>query len=184
MEQLLEVAAQDLDERKQLFAEAQRVFAEELPAIHFAAPVVYVAHGARVANARPALLQAWVDELRAHPHGYQTLKLGFDYLVGRELPADLCAIAHPSNTFDRVEQVDGRIVREEELVVRLLARGKGDQLQDGGEREVAGMLAGQAGAGLQQGHQQGQLHQLRRCLYPNIILRYHMLLIRYQHYHR
>jgi peptide/nickel transport system substrate-binding protein len=52
-----QVAALDLDERKRLFAEAQRVFAEELPAIHFAAPVVYVAHGARVANARPALLQ-------------------------------------------------------------------------------------------------------------------------------
>jgi peptide/nickel transport system substrate-binding protein len=52
-----QMAAQDLGERKRLFAEAQRVFAEELPALHFVAPVVHVAHSVRVANARPALLQ-------------------------------------------------------------------------------------------------------------------------------
>jgi galactonate dehydratase len=43
-------------------------------------------------------MQAWVDKLRAHPHGYRTLKLGVDDRLGKELPADLCTIAYPSNT--------------------------------------------------------------------------------------
>jgi galactonate dehydratase len=43
-------------------------------------------------------MRAWGDELRAHPHGYRTTKLGFDALLGKELPADLCTTAYPSNT--------------------------------------------------------------------------------------
>ncbi|MFH1007429.1 MAG: mandelate racemase/muconate lactonizing enzyme family protein [Candidatus Latescibacterota bacterium] len=43
-------------------------------------------------------MKDWGDQLRAHPHGYKTTKLGFDYLLGKELPADLCTTAYPSNT--------------------------------------------------------------------------------------
>ena len=43
-----------LAERQRLFAEAQRIFIEELPAIYFVTPKVTLAVTARVANARPA----------------------------------------------------------------------------------------------------------------------------------
>jgi len=45
----------DLDERKKLFAEVQRVFSGHVPALYFAAPTIYVAMSARVVNAMPAL---------------------------------------------------------------------------------------------------------------------------------
>jgi peptide/nickel transport system substrate-binding protein len=47
-------------ERRRLFGEVQRIFAEHLPAIYFAAPRVYVAMSSRVGNARPALVQPTV----------------------------------------------------------------------------------------------------------------------------
>lgn len=43
-----------LAERQRLFAEVQRIFADELPAIYFAAPKVTLATSARVANPQPA----------------------------------------------------------------------------------------------------------------------------------
>jgi len=43
------------DERRDLFAEVQRIFAEHVPALYFAAPRVYVAMSARVLNATPAV---------------------------------------------------------------------------------------------------------------------------------
>jgi len=50
-----QVAVRDLAERKRLFAEVQRVFGEELPAIFFVAPKVTLALAPRVVNASPAL---------------------------------------------------------------------------------------------------------------------------------
>lgn len=44
----------ELAERQRLFAEVQRIFIEELPAIYFVTPKVTLAVSARVANARPA----------------------------------------------------------------------------------------------------------------------------------
>jgi peptide/nickel transport system substrate-binding protein len=55
-----QVAATDPAERRRLFAEVQRIFAEELPAICFVAPRVYVATSARVTNVRPGLLQPYI----------------------------------------------------------------------------------------------------------------------------
>jgi peptide/nickel transport system substrate-binding protein len=52
-----QVAALDETKRKALFAEVQRIFANELPIIHFAAPRVYVALSTRILNATPALLR-------------------------------------------------------------------------------------------------------------------------------
>lgn len=46
--------AGDLPERKRLFAEAERIFAKELPALYFAAPKAIIAVSARVANPTPA----------------------------------------------------------------------------------------------------------------------------------
>lgn len=48
-----QAVAQDLAERQRLFAEVQRIFGEELPAIYFVAPRVTVAVGRRVGNPTP-----------------------------------------------------------------------------------------------------------------------------------
>lgn len=50
-----QVAAGSLAERQRLFAEVQRVFGEELPALYFVAPKVTIALSPRVAQAAPAL---------------------------------------------------------------------------------------------------------------------------------
>jgi peptide/nickel transport system substrate-binding protein len=42
-------------QRKQLFTEVQRIFAQELPVVHFAAPKIFVAASTRVVNLQPAL---------------------------------------------------------------------------------------------------------------------------------
>jgi ABC-type transport system substrate-binding protein len=44
----------ELAERQRLFAQVQRIFIEELPAIYFVTPKVTLAVSARVANPRPA----------------------------------------------------------------------------------------------------------------------------------
>jgi ABC-type transport system substrate-binding protein len=66
---LKQAATFDRVERVQLFADVQRVFDGQLPAIYFGAPYVYVATSMRVLNAkpsrqRPALLRN-ADELAA-----------------------------------------------------------------------------------------------------------------------
>jgi peptide/nickel transport system substrate-binding protein len=51
-----QTATTDEDERKRLFNEVQRIFAENLPMLYFAAPRVYVATSARLINVAPALV--------------------------------------------------------------------------------------------------------------------------------
>ena len=51
-----QAAAPTLDERRRLFTEAQKVLAQEMPAIYFVAPRVSVAMSRRVGGAQPALL--------------------------------------------------------------------------------------------------------------------------------
>ena len=60
--QLDELAAKqartlDEGERKRLFNEMQRVFSENLPMLHFAAPRVFIGASPRLANLQPALLR-------------------------------------------------------------------------------------------------------------------------------
>jgi peptide/nickel transport system substrate-binding protein len=50
-----QAATLDLDERRRLFNEVQRIFAENLPVLYFAAPRVYIASSARLINVYPAL---------------------------------------------------------------------------------------------------------------------------------
>jgi peptide/nickel transport system substrate-binding protein len=50
-------AVADLDERKRLFNEVQRIFADNLPIVYFAAPRVYIATSARMINLRPSVLR-------------------------------------------------------------------------------------------------------------------------------
>jgi peptide/nickel transport system substrate-binding protein len=50
-----QVAALDPSERRRLFSEVQRIFAEHSPALIFAATRVYVATSARVQHATPAV---------------------------------------------------------------------------------------------------------------------------------
>jgi ABC-type transport system substrate-binding protein len=45
----------DLDERRRLMAEIQRILGEELPAIYFVAPKIVLAVNARVTHMTPAL---------------------------------------------------------------------------------------------------------------------------------
>ena len=47
-------------ERKRLFGEVQRVFADQLPILYFAAPRVYVATSARLVNVAPSLIRPMV----------------------------------------------------------------------------------------------------------------------------
>jgi peptide/nickel transport system substrate-binding protein len=65
-----QVAATDLAERKRLFREVQRIFAEQLPGLYFAAPRLYIATSRRVINAtlapiRPHVL--WNADVLAAP---------------------------------------------------------------------------------------------------------------------
>jgi len=55
-----QAAAPDLAERQRLFREVQRIFAEHLPALYFAAPRLYVATSARVVNATLAPIRPHV----------------------------------------------------------------------------------------------------------------------------
>jgi peptide/nickel transport system substrate-binding protein len=48
-------ATLEMDERKRLFNEVQRLFAENLPILYFAAPRVYIAASARLINLYPSL---------------------------------------------------------------------------------------------------------------------------------
>jgi peptide/nickel transport system substrate-binding protein len=52
-----QIATRDHDKRVFLFREVQQVFNEHLPAIYFAAPRIYLATSARLANATPARLR-------------------------------------------------------------------------------------------------------------------------------
>ncbi len=52
-----QVATVNTTERKRLFSEVQRVFADQVPILYFAAPRVFVATSNRVLNATPVLLR-------------------------------------------------------------------------------------------------------------------------------
>jgi len=51
-----QIATIDEGERRKLFAEIQRIFAEHQPAVYFAAPHVFVATSSRVTNITPSLI--------------------------------------------------------------------------------------------------------------------------------
>ncbi|MBI2221796.1 MAG: ABC transporter substrate-binding protein [Acidobacteria bacterium] len=55
-----QISTTDGEERRRLYAEVQRIFAEHLPILYFAAPRLIVAMTPRVANARPAPLKPLV----------------------------------------------------------------------------------------------------------------------------
>ncbi|MGE5361554.1 MAG: ABC transporter substrate-binding protein [Bacteroidales bacterium] len=55
-----QAALPDMAERRRLFGEVQRTFAEEMPILYFATPRVYVATSARVRNVAPSLLRPMV----------------------------------------------------------------------------------------------------------------------------
>jgi ABC-type transport system substrate-binding protein len=52
-----QAASLDPDARKALFDQAQKIFAEQLPVLHFAAPRIFVATSTRVENATPSLVR-------------------------------------------------------------------------------------------------------------------------------
>jgi len=68
---LEQVATLDQERRRAIFTEVQRIFAAELPIVHFAAPRVYVATSARVLNATPSVMRPMVlwnpDTLAVRP---------------------------------------------------------------------------------------------------------------------
>jgi ABC-type transport system substrate-binding protein len=55
-----QVAVPDRQQRQQLFEEVQQIFSDQLPAIYFVAPRLYVVTSSRVGNATPALLRPHV----------------------------------------------------------------------------------------------------------------------------
>jgi peptide/nickel transport system substrate-binding protein len=50
-----QAATTDIEERKRLFNEVQRIFAQNVPMLYFAAPRVYIATSARMINLRPSV---------------------------------------------------------------------------------------------------------------------------------
>jgi peptide/nickel transport system substrate-binding protein len=52
---LQQAASTDAEARKRLFNDVQRLFAENLPMLYFAAPRVYVATSSRLINLRPSV---------------------------------------------------------------------------------------------------------------------------------
>ena len=48
-----QIAAPEVRDRKRLYDEMQKIFAEHLPIVYFVAPRIYVAHSARVTNVTP-----------------------------------------------------------------------------------------------------------------------------------
>jgi ABC-type transport system substrate-binding protein len=52
-----QVAAQDPTRRRALFTDVQRIFADELPIIYFAAPRIFMATSARVVGVTPAPIE-------------------------------------------------------------------------------------------------------------------------------
>jgi peptide/nickel transport system substrate-binding protein len=54
------IASPDLERRRHLFDEVQRVFGEEVPALYFGVPRIFVAMRSRVLNATPAVLRPQV----------------------------------------------------------------------------------------------------------------------------
>ena len=52
-----QATTRDAAARQRIFADVQRIHAEERPTIHVAAPQVTIAIGARVVGATPAVLQ-------------------------------------------------------------------------------------------------------------------------------
>ena len=67
-----QISTQEHTARKRLFGEVQQIFSEYVPALYFAAPRVYIATSARVANATPALLEPFLlwsaDTLATRSH--------------------------------------------------------------------------------------------------------------------
>ena len=64
-------ASPDEGERKRLFTDMQKIFAEHLPLVHFVAPRVYVAASSRVTNLTPALISPqllWTADTLAVAH--------------------------------------------------------------------------------------------------------------------
>ena len=59
IDQLMLVQASIVDDRQrhELFENVQRIFAENVPMLHFAAPKMYAAHAARVINVTPSVLR-------------------------------------------------------------------------------------------------------------------------------
>jgi peptide/nickel transport system substrate-binding protein len=55
-----QAVAGDMAERKRLFNEVQRIFAENLPILHFAAPRVYIATSPRIVTMTPAVARPQV----------------------------------------------------------------------------------------------------------------------------
>ena len=55
-----QTAAADPAERRRIYNEVQKIFAEHLPMIYFAAPRVYLAASSRLVNVQPALTRPQV----------------------------------------------------------------------------------------------------------------------------
>jgi peptide/nickel transport system substrate-binding protein len=54
---LEQAATTDAARRREIFNEVQRIFAENLPALHFVAPRIYAAHSARVEGVTPSIMR-------------------------------------------------------------------------------------------------------------------------------
>ncbi len=57
----------------------------------------------------PSSCRDWADEVKAEPHGFKTVKFGFEGLLGRQLASDA---SHPGWLSDMLKQTELKVIRE------------------------------------------------------------------------
>lgn len=57
----------------------------------------------------PAACQDWADEVKADPHGFKTVKFGFEGLLGRQLASDA---SHPGWLSEMLKQTELKVIRQ------------------------------------------------------------------------
>ena len=77
-----QIASPDEAERKRLFDEVQKIFAEHLPIVYFVAPRIYVAASARVTNLTPAVSAPAAAVVAGHGGGRRSERM-LAYLARR-----------------------------------------------------------------------------------------------------
>ena len=65
-----QIASTDDGERKRLFDDVQKIFAEHVPIVYFVAPRVFVAASSRVTNLTPAVSRPQLLWSRGHDRGH------------------------------------------------------------------------------------------------------------------
>jgi L-alanine-DL-glutamate epimerase-like enolase superfamily enzyme len=70
---------------------------------------LYVNTGGPIDWFDPSACRDWADEVKADPHGFKTVKFGFEGLLGRQLASDA---SHPGQLSEMLKQTELKVIRE------------------------------------------------------------------------